>query len=93
MALKMKKFLSDLVSSPRIRPWQEKLILIIQFFFEKVFVKKVFLEISQNSQESPVPEFLFFCNFIKKETVGCFCPSVLFFTCCFQLFFFQVVGT
>ena len=39
MALKMKKFLSDLVSSPKIRPWQEKLILIIQFSFE-VFCEK-----------------------------------------------------
>ena len=33
-------------------------------------MKKVFLEISQNSQESPVPESLFFCNFIKKETLA-----------------------
>ena len=40
MALKMKKFLSDLVGSPKIRPWQEKLILIIQFSFEKVFCEK-----------------------------------------------------
>ena len=33
-------------------------------------MKKVFLEISQNSQESPVPESLFCCNFIKKETLA-----------------------
>ena len=34
-------------------------------------VEKVFLEISQNSQKAPVPEFLIFlaCNFIKREAL------------------------
>ena len=32
----------------------------------EVFCKKVFLEVSQNSQKSPVPE----CNFIEKETLA-----------------------
>ena len=34
------------------------------------FVKEVFLEISQNSRKTPVPESLSFCNFIKKETLA-----------------------
>ena len=40
-----------------------------------VLCRKVFLKISQNSQEKPVPESLFneatskACNFIKKETM------------------------
>ena len=37
-------------------------------------IKKMFLEISQNSQKTPVPESPFFsrkaCNFIKKETLA-----------------------
>ena len=33
-------------------------------------VKKVFLEVSQNSQENTCARVSFLCNFIKKETLA-----------------------
>ena len=35
-----------------------------------VLQEKVFLEISQNSQENTCARVSFFCNFVKKETVA-----------------------
>ena len=45
----------------------------IEAVVQRCSVKKVFLKISQNSQENTYAKgsfFLFFCNFIKKETLA-----------------------
>ena len=60
---------------------QEILIIFPKFYVFKIFnpeaatrrcsVVKVLLEISQNSQEKPVPEFLL----LQNTSSGCFCQS------------------
>ena len=52
-------------------------------------MKKVFLKISQNSQENTCARvcFLSYCNFIKKETLG------QMFSCEFCEFFKNIVFT
>ena len=37
---------------------------------QSCFVKKVFLEVSQNSQKNTCARVSFFCNFTKKETLA-----------------------
>ena len=47
--------------------------IMLEAVVRRCFVKKVFLEISQNSQENTCARVSFFtkaCNFIKKETLA-----------------------